>query len=330
VSVTACVYVTDGWGIHDERWTQALVTLGFTPRSIRLGIDATDPADLTRLVAQHAHKDTPVLAGPLTTVTQHLIDIPARVIGLSWGFDLHDLQDTSWLAALDGLIVDSPATRDIAIAADVDSARITYLPWGVDLEAFQDSGPKVDLRTFGVPVGARTVLSLRAHEPRYRVADIIDAFADANISNTHLLLGHAGTLTAELHEHAQARGIGESTHFLGSIPEENLPTILRAVDLYVSASSVDGTSVTLLQAMACGTPVVVSDTPGNQDWVENGSTGFLFRTADHQHLAVQLRQALETPRGTLRALTQRARARVERDADWRANLPRLAQAIQPR
>jgi glycosyltransferase involved in cell wall biosynthesis len=330
VSVSACVYVTEGWGIHDERWTSALSTLGFTPRIVRLGIDVADSSELTRHVTQQAGDDTPVLAGPLTTVTRNLVNIPARVIGLSWGFDLQDLADISWLRKIDGLIVDSPATREIAITAGVDPSRITFLPWGVDLDIFQESGPKADLYRLGVPAGSRTVLSLRAHEPQYRVVDIIDAFANVRIPNTHLLIGHTGSLTGKLREQVDARGIPDRTHFLGSVPETDLAALLRAVDLYVSASSVDGTSVTLLQAMACGTPVIVSDIPGNQAWVDNGITGFLFRTADSHDLSVQIGAALESPPAAVTHLAQRARTRVSQDADWRANLSRLSRALQPR
>jgi glycosyltransferase involved in cell wall biosynthesis len=58
----------------------------------------------------------------------------------------------------------------------------------------------------------------------------------------------------------------------------------------VSASEVDGTSVTLLQAMACGTPVVVSDIDGNRGWVTEGKTGRLFRTGDAGEQASAIRR----------------------------------------
>jgi len=325
-----CVYATSGWGIHDDRWTDALRYVGFYPQIIRLGIDASDPNDLRHRVDESASPDTPVLAGPLESVASHLIGLDAPVIGLSWGFDLHTMVDNSWLLRLHRLIVDSEATMRIATDAGVSSQAITFLPWGVDVNRFKPDGPHADLTRWGVRKSGRTVLSLRAHEPLYRVGDIVEAFALASKeeADLHLLVGHSGSLTDGLRAQARELGIAERTHFIGSIPEADLPDLFRAADVYVSASEVDGTSVTLLQAMACGTPVVASDTAGNRPWVRSGETGSLFATGDTLSLAHQLVAALDEALPVRSELTHNARALVKDQADWNANVWRLRQALE--
>jgi glycosyltransferase involved in cell wall biosynthesis len=331
-----CVYATAGWGIHDERWVTALLEVGLTPHVVSLGRDAADAAELRRAVEEAAHGGRPVLAGPLDTVTRHLADLPLRLVGLSWGYDLSDLddagEDLGWLARLGGLIVDSHANREIAERAGLDASRITFLPWGVDLATFVFHGPWIDAYLIDVPPHAPLVLSLRAHEPLYRVGDIVEAFARVprphglheDAPDPYLVIGHSGSLTDDLRRQAAGLGIASRVRFLGSIPEQDLVPLLGRAACYVTASRVDGTSVTLLQAMACGTPVIASDTPGNLGWIEDGVTGFTFPTGDIDALARVMQHVIHD-HPTDVAL--RARARVEDDADWHANLSRLRAAM---
>jgi len=325
-----CVYVTSGWGIHDRRWVAALRELGFDPRIIRLGIDVTTPSELRMQVTHVSIGNTPVLAGPLNTVAVHLTGMSAPVIGLSWGFDLHTMAERDWLAQLSGVIVDSTATTDIALQSGVDPEAITYLPWGVDLAVFTPEGPQLDLQRLGIPEHARSVLSLRAHETLYRVGDIINGFAQVSHQrdDVHLIVGHGGSLTDELRAQVVDLGLQDRVHFIGSIPESDLPALLRAVDVYISASEVDGTSVTLLQAMACGTLVLASDTAGNRQWVHPTETGYLFVTGDANDLSCQLTAALKSPLPACSELVHNGRALVEDQADWNANIGRLGQALE--
>jgi glycosyltransferase involved in cell wall biosynthesis len=69
----------------------------------------------------------------------------------------------------------------------------------------------------------------------------------------------------------------------------DLPGFLRAADVYVSASSSDGTSSSLLEAMASGLYPVVSDITANRPWVEHGKNGLLFAVGDAASLAEALR-----------------------------------------
>jgi len=335
-----CVYATAGWGIHDERWVAALLEIGFRPYVVSLGRDAADALELREAVLAAAtvgDVSRPVLAGPLHSVTVALADLPIPIVGLSWGYDLSDLDrdgaDLTWLTRLHGLIVDSEANRAIALASGVEAERITFIPWGVDLEAFPFHAPWIDAFELGVPPHAPLVLSLRAHEPIYRVADIIRAFAEVprrhdiheDFPDPHLIIAHQGSLTDELKALVRELEIERRTRFIGTVPESDLVPLLGRASCYVTASEVDGTSVTLLQAMACGTPVIASDTPGNRGWVEDGVTGYLFPVGDTAALTQCL---IEVTAHYPQGIVDRARHLVERDADWQANLSRLTAALR--
>lgn len=329
---TEVVYVTGAWGVHDARWMAALHSLGFQPMALSLDRDASgDPVALRTLVEAQSGPARPILAGPLSSVTSHLVGLPGRLVGLSWGYDLHDLDaagdDLSWLTQLNGLIVDSEATAAIATAHGLKADRVTMLPWGVDLDVFTPDGPRLDRAAFGLPEKGRLVLSLRAHEPIYRVGDVIDGFVSvaSELPDAVLVVGHDGSLTATLRDQAAALGVADRVHFIGHVDESVLPALLRASSCYVTAAQVDGTSVTLLQAMACGVPVVASDSAGNQGWVAPGRTGYLFGIGD----TTALGQAIKTVLGEdTTALTTAALTGVQARANWTSNLPHLAVALR--
>ena len=329
-----CVYVTDGWCIHDDRWTSALRTLGHDPAVISMGREINNPQSLREHVSQAANGN-PVLAGPLGSIARHLVDGPYRLVGLSWGFDLHDLQaddDLSWLGGLDALIVDSESTKGIAVAAGMPPASISQLPWGIELASFLQPTSSLTAADLGLPDDAEIIVTLRAHEPRYRVGDVIEAFPailDA-VPRAALVVGHSGSLTEALKERAAALGIAARVAFIGTIAEAQLPPLLHAAACYVSTSEVDGTSVTLLQAMAAGTPVVVSDIPGNRGWVTPGETGSLYPIGDPTALSQAIIAALAARNAQRIAQeVERARALVVREADWSQNIERLEQALFP-
>jgi glycosyltransferase involved in cell wall biosynthesis len=325
-----CVYVSATSGIHDKRWVQALVDLGHKPAVFSL--DASSSLDaLISSVETAAGSSLPVLAGPLTTVTQHLVaQAPElNVVGLSWGFDLFELLahgELSWLHNLSGLVIDSEPTQLIATSAGVPIERLTYIPWGIDLLAFTPVGPTISLSTLGWGDSSRMLLSLRAHEELYRVGDILEAFADVASTDPSVMLviGHSGSLTATLRARVSELQLDDRVRFIGTITEAELPAWLRAAACYVTASEVDGTSVTLLQAMACETPIVASETPGNLGWIEDGKTGSTFTTGSIPSLTSALMTVLSSDTEPSSA---RARALVLEKADWSMNIHRLETAV---
>ena len=327
-----CTYATRGWGVHDKRWTKALQDVGFQVRTFSCERDQIETEELRGAIDNPG----PILAGPLNSVTPDLVGLENRLVGLSWGFDLLEMhrrgEDLSWLTQLNAVIVDSTATHEIALRSGLAPAKVHTIPWGVDLELFSKTGVTADLSRWGVPRSVINVLSLRAHEPTYRVADIIDAFSQVleTTPTAHLIIGNDGSTRVDLENQVAAQGITKEVTFIGSLPESEIPPLIRACNLYVTASEVDGSSVTLLQAMSCGVPVVASDTPGNRDWVQDRETGRLFATGSVDDLARALRTALNPSNADCATrMAAGARDRVRTKADWSQNSTALAEIMVP-
>ena len=321
------LYVSKTQGVHDDRWTSAMRTSGCTVTPLQIDPTDGDALSAVERLVPDLGIDV-VVAGPLTTCTKSLVGISVPLVGLSWGFDLHQMaddertSDSTWMTALAGLIVDSESTRMIAEGFGVESDRIELIPWGVDLEAFHPDGPRGTHPA--LPSTARVVLSARAHEPLYRVGDIVAAFENGrNIwdDDAYLVVVNDGPLTPDFQASA-----GDHTLFIGRVAEEDLAAWLRRSDVYVSASETDGSSVTLLQAMACGAPVLVSDIPGNHEWIRDGVNGRLFPLGDIEALTASLAELL-TNTGDL-ARTAQALTEVRARADWSRNSPRLCALLQ--
>ncbi len=307
------LYASATWGVHDWRWVSALESCGFAVESFV----GTDNAAAVA-AAEPAH--APVLAGPLTTVARYLLGSNRPVVGLSWGFDLQQghagsthPRELSWLRDLDRLIVDSPSSAEIAMSAGLSADRVHLLPWGIDIEQFPVDGPR---ERSGLPEDARVITSMRRHDPIYRTSDVIEAFGVAAALNSRLFLvmGGSGSLTDQHRARITELGLEDRVRFIGEIPEAEVAAVLRGSDCYVTASETDGTSVTLLQAMACRTPVVASDIAGNNWWIDDRVTGRTFPVGDIALLAELMVNDGHNP-----AWLDRARGAVVSRADWLRN-----------
>jgi glycosyltransferase involved in cell wall biosynthesis len=118
-------------------------------------------------------------------------------------------------------------------------------------------------------------------------------------------------------------GLENYVTFTGILEHGELPKLLRSADIYISASLGDGTSVSLLEAMATGLLPVVSNIDANTPWVIDGKTGLFFDTKNPQKLAQALHKAMDD--ATLRkSAFDRNRQRVAEDCDMQKNMERLA------
>ena len=94
-----------------------------------------------------------------------------------------------------------------------------------------------------------------------------------------------GPLESELKVLSLSLGLGNIVKFTGRLDRRDLVEYLNAADVYVSASYSDGTSLSLLEAMAVGLPAVVTDVPANLEWVKDNYNGFTAKRGSPQSVS---------------------------------------------
>ncbi len=274
-----------------------------------------------------------VHAGPIQTCA--LIAALAGthpLLTMSWGFDLmEDAERNVWwrwatrytLCHSTFFVSDAEVTRRKAIAFGMRAERTLVFPWGVDLERFSPPAARF-------PAEHYNLLCNRRWEPRYGVDVLVRAFVRLarEREDVSLLLLGSGSQAPLFHRLLREGGVWDRVHMPGYISQNELPSWYRRAHLFISPSHVDGSSVSLMEALACGLPVIVSDIPANREWVETGKNGWLFPDGDDEALYQTLRQALTTHPLRLKELGQAGRLIAESRADWRKNFATLLQAYE--
>jgi glycosyltransferase involved in cell wall biosynthesis len=265
-------------------------------------------------------------AGPIQTCAFIAVLSGFRpILSMSWGFDLMRDVERGWaweqitryvLRNTEYFTSDANVTRDKAVAYGMNPDRTVVFPWGVDLIHFAPSSivHRPSSKEF-------TLFCNRAWEPIYGVDVLARAFVKIAVERPQLRLlllgsGSQGHLIRNILTNG---GALEQVTFAGQVSNYDLPRYYQMADLYISASHVDGSSVSLMEALACGLPCLVSDIPANKEWVRAGENGWLFCDGDVDDLAAKIIKAIDLGE-KLPAFGRNARATAEEKANWSKNI----------
>lgn len=238
------------------------------------------------------------------------------------------LRGLAVLAADGSIAVSDAVARSLGARA---AAQTTVIRNGIDASRLRPgpASPVVrQLLTGGrdVPV----LLSLSRLDPRKGVDQLIRAVAalPPELSHTRLAIAGAPSLVPEHGERLRALAaelLGDRASFLG--PRDDVPELLRAADALVLASSLEGLPLSVLEAQACGTPVVAYPTAGIPEVITDADTGLLARADDPQDLARRIAELLSD--ADLRArLARRGRERVLAESTLERQAQRQADMLE--
>lgn len=184
-------------------------------------------------------------------------------------------------------MVISPSTRDDLVERGVDRGRIDVILCGLDHSTYRDLGLERYERPTIVHLGR-----LR----KYKSIDVaLKAMAviRRRLPGARLLIVGDGPYGEELRRIAGSLDLGDSVEFLGYRDPESLVEILNRSHLLLNPSPKEGWGLTVVEANACGVPVVASDRPGLRDSVIDGTTGFLVPYGDPNAFAEKSLEILE-------------------------------------
>jgi glycosyltransferase involved in cell wall biosynthesis len=176
----------------------------------------------------------------------------------------------------------SDELRELVLKLGIPHQKVETLTLGIDTNrfGFQTScarDPSAPIR----------LICTRRLERVYDHATIIKSMAllKKRGADFELTLLGDGSLRRSLEMICAELGVGSQVFFAGGIPNATLPAYLAKHDIYLSASTHDGTSLSLLEAMSSGLYPVVSDIKANAAWIRHGENGLLHRVSDPQSLA---------------------------------------------
>ena len=214
--------------------------------------------------------------------------------------------------------------EEMAIRLGIEPDKIETLTPGIDTDKFA----LTDRPELHASRPIRLVCTRRL-EPVFDHPTILGALArlkEKGLAFRMTFVG-GGVLLDTLKQNAQKAGLDGSVSFTGKVPNDDLPEILGRHDVYLSASLWDGTSLSLLEAMATGLFPVVSDIKANAALLEHNIDGLLHKVGDADDLAKCIMQLYEHPE--LAAGAARGnRLKVIESADRRKNMKRLERIFE--
>lgn len=249
------------------------------------------------------------------------------------GFALRRRQIRSALRAATRVIAVSESLRRFAVGLGLAEERVRVIPNGVDGARFLPSDRAAARERLGLPRDRVILLAVGAlieGKGHHRVVDVLPDLVARRRELLYVVVGpempgdeHRAFLEARV----RAQGLEEHVRIVGARPHDEVPLWMAAADLFCLATRGEGWCNAIMEALACGLPVVTTRVGGNAELVGEGRDGLLVPFGDGPALAAAVLRALASPWDRA-AIATRARANSwERAAD--AVLEEFAEAIRP-
>jgi L-malate glycosyltransferase len=254
-----------------------------------------------------------------TVVTVHGSDLTIGIKSALWRPLLRRIFEHS-----DCVNTVSTDLEEMVVSLGIGRDKIQTLTLGIDTEKFQF----VERAAFD-PARKLKLVCTRRLEPVFDHATIIAALTRLKEKRIafHTTLVGGGSLLNKVRQQTVSAGLDDNVTFAGAVHNDDLPEILARHDIYLSASLWDGTSLSLLEAMATGLFPIVSDIKANSAWLSRNTDGLRHKVGDADDLAKCIMQFCDNPQ-LAAAAAKRNRERVVEHGNRKTNMKRLEDIYQ--
>lgn len=192
----------------------------------------------------------------------------------------------------------SNSLRLVALDVGAPPDKVLVVGNGVDIARFVPCSKELAREALGLPADAQVLITVGGLVERKGFHRVIAAMPEllTRFTSLHYLIvggpSPEGDWTVQLHDQVEELGLQDRVHFLGPIAANQLSEPLSAADVFVLSTRNEGWANVILEAMACGIPVVATDVGGNAEVVSDPSLGIIVPFDRHEKLIEGLTQAL--------------------------------------
>lgn len=197
----------------------------------------------------------------------------------------------------DSIIAISSAVRDVLVAGGVRPEKVTLVREGIDVARIDHAPDRTaEIRCqWGVAEGAPFIVNVAAltgHKGQRYLIEAVPAIRKA-LPEARVVIFGDGELRGELEERVRLENVADAVTLAGFRPPEEIPSILKAADVFVFPSILEGLGTSLFDAMAARAPIVTTTAGGIPDIVKNEVNGLLVSPRDPAALAGAVVRALQ-------------------------------------
>ena len=306
------VYIGRNNNLHDQRFVEVLSEIFEVREIYTQDLESISPRTgiFSNVVL--------VVAGPLTDAISAIpLGVKVPILGISHAFDLNiEYGDFPMLANIKrctAIMSDCRHITNILREIYHFTGNIYEVPWGCDFDFFS----KVEIQFVNEP----KILVTRNWLALYRNKVIISALELIELKELEFnctFIGDGPLLEKQMQD-LQPLSITRKLRFLGRQNRLEIRNAMSNNWLYISAASSDGTSISLLEAMAAGMICIATDFPSNREWIEHSINGFIFPNGDSKALAslIELVSSLSVEEKL--KISRAAKDIVQKRGDWNNN-----------
>jgi len=203
--------------------------------------------------------------------------------------------------------------------------RIITFPWGIDLKKFNPNINGLEIRNkLGWGQDKKILITVSYLKKIYGIEYLLHSvpFIINEVPETRVIICGDGELKEDLVQWVKSNGLREYVYFAGHVPNEELPKYYNAADIFIYTPLSSGSSLALLEAMACGLPVVASSIPALMEWIRDGYNGFIVPVKDSKVLAEKIVKLLKDNDIAIKFGNNNIQIAKEK-ADWDKNFEKL-------
>jgi 1,2-diacylglycerol 3-alpha-glucosyltransferase len=202
-----------------------------------------------------------------------------------------------WAGAI---MILNPGMTGEATECGLNASKLLWMPNPVDLDEFRplSADARSILRAkLTIACGAEVILFVGRLAPEKELASLVAGFAKLSACRPQalLVLVGEGPCREDLRSATGSLASEGRVRFTGAVPPSAVHEWVQAADVFALVSSLEGLPVSLIEAMATGLPVVVSDIPANLQLVEQGIEGIVVETRNADAIGAALNSILSDP-----------------------------------